>query len=1063
MATAIGLSMQLSASTSGLTSGLSDAERLIQKLGKGAESAAKYFDSFRNATTGELPAAMQEIVTSAGSITQQFRDGAVSSEEFTNTIKSLSEQAASVTAAFKEGASVTAQYATEEEKRAKSIERLGQLLDKGAISQETYDRAIADASGANAAAAKAEKERADAIARAAAITKANLSPQEKYDKEIQELQQHLDAGRISQETFNRAVTQAKSGLDSAAAAADKAGKATAETGLKFNELSGIFSALPGPIGNVAGRLSGFASAGEGLSKLFSGGGGLTGGLSSLASSVTALVNPFTLAVAGAAAFGAAAVAIANGLLDLADRVEKLGQQAQKLGTSFEFVQVLEEAANRSGSSIDAVGASFTKFLNKLDEAKGGGDKAVAAFERIGISAEELSSLSPEQIYQEVAAALTEIEDPAARAAAATDLLGKAGLELLPTFQAVAESRQDLERYFAVLSDVDKIRLDGFDSSVEKLGTATKGLGQSLLLPFVGLGDGIAKGSAEFVGGITAIVKPIGQILEPALTNIGRIFEVFLSGLGAIGRTIGAVLEPFGTVFQALGEAFAPVNEAFVEFATFVQDAGVKVTEFLVSFTPIGLIAENIDAITAAIEPFVTAFVDGIGYAIEVIERLGAIVSAAFQKVYDAVASYIGQTVEVVGGAVSAFLEFTGLGDVVTAAFNVIGQAFGTLWDTITGIISGIGGFIETVLSFAEDWLGITREVETPIEAEIQIDTTEPALAATKFYDEITKAVEKTKDLGTEGFDAALKYQQSLEDLAQLAAEGELSEEELKRAVAQTTAEFEKTVAPLEAAKKARDDAAKAAEDAAKRQIEADRKVADQLIESQRVDSEFGGNKERAKAAESLLVLEREIARVQQEQAAANAAGDKAAADAAAARLAALDQAQAATAETAEFGFNQADVDKAISKVQEDIKKSISEADIELAPDAAQNFFDTIKDLERQLDLKIIDPKQFEEASKAAQKTFDEAKKQAEKVRDLQLKYAEEAAKIQEERLAELGKVSQEQLKATDIRSSEGASEFLRLATGREDPAIEEYRKQLKKLDEIKKEIAKANQEAVEIL
>jgi hypothetical protein len=50
-----------------------------------------------------------------------------------------------------------------------------------------------------------------------------------------------------------------------------------------------------------------------------------------------------------------------------------------------------------------------------------------------------------------------------------------------------------------------------------------------------------------------------------------------------------------------------------------------------------------------------------------------------------------------------------------------------------------------------------------------------------------------------------------------------------------------------------------------------------------------------------------------------------------------------------------------------------------------------------------------------------------------------------------------------LRTSEGASELLRLASGREDPAIEEYRKQVKKLDEIKKEIAKIGQQPVEIL
>lgn len=1060
MATAIGLSMQLSASTSGLTSGLTEAEKLINKLGRGAESAAKYFDTFRDATTGELPAAMQEIVNRAGELTASFRAGATDSDTFAAGIKAIADEATRVTSAYQEGATLTEKYRTEEEKRAATLERLSQLLAQGAISEETFGRASADASGEKQAAAEAERELAKAKESAAAITKGAMTAQEKYDQEVQDLQKHLDAGRITQETFNRAVDKAKASLDNAAKATEKQADAAEKASLQLNELSGFFSLLPGPIGNVAGRISGFASTVSGVGKLLD---DPTAAISNLSNVFGLLTSPIGLAVAGLATFTAAAAAVTKGLLDLSDRVERLGQQADKIGASFEFIQVIEEAAQRAGSSVETVGASFRKFLPLLDEAKNGSEKAVAAFEKIGISAQELQSLSPEEAYQRVAAALVEIEDPAARAAAATDLLGKSALELIPTFKGIAEARQDLERYFAVLSDVDKVRLEGFDSSVEKLGTATKGLGQSLLLPFVGLGDGIAKGSAEFVGGITAIVKPIGQILEPALTNIGRFVEVFLSGIGAIGRTIGAVLAPFGEVFSAISAAVAPAYDAMVGFFTAIQDGAVAAVEAIMEFTLIGIIAENIDAIVAAIEPFVTAFVDGLGQAIEVVQRLGTIVYEAFSQAAEAVQNSIGRVVEVIASGVASFLEFTGLSSVVSGALSTIGSAFTGLWDTIKGIISGIGGFVESVLTFAEDWLGITREVETPVEAKIELDTTEPARAATEFYDEISKAVDKTKDLGGEGFDAALKYQTALEGIAEAAAENGYSQEETKRAVANATAEFERSVKSIEDAKKARDDAAKAAQDAANKQIEADRKVADQLIENQRIETEFGGSKERAKAAEDLLVVEREIARVQAAQAAANAAGDKAAADAAAARLAALDQAQAATAETAKFGFNQADVDEAISKVREDIEKSVSDADIELAPDAAQNFFDTIKDLERQLDLKIIDPKQFEEATKAAQKTFDEAKNQAEKVRDLQIKYAEEAAQIQEERLDELSRVSNERLAADDVRTGEGAATVLRLATGRQDPAIEEYQKQFKKLEEIRKEIAKAQQKPVEIL
>lgn len=100
-----------------------------------------------------------------------------------------------------------------------------------------------------------------------------------------------------------------------------------------------------------------------------------------------------------------------------------------------------------------------------------------------------------------------------------------------------------------------------------------------------------------------------------------------------------------------------------------------------------------------------------------------------------------------------------------------------------------------------------------------------------------------------------------------------------------------------------------------------------------------------------------------------------------------------------------------------------------------------------------------------------------KLAEANKKIAEEAAKVGEkmaekqadidaigaERVDALRGKSNEALKANDIRSSEGMSQFLALATGREDPAIEEYRKQTKKLDEIRAELRALQLEQVTIL
>jgi hypothetical protein len=106
----------------------------------------------------------------------------------------------------------------------------------------------------------------------------------------------------------------------------------------------------------------------------------------------------------------------------------------------------------------------------------------------------------------------------------------------------------------------------------------------------------------------------------------------------------------------------------------------------------------------------------------------------------------------------------------------------------------------------------------------------------------------------------------------------------------------------------------------------------------------------------------------------------------------------------------------------------------------------------------------------ARKRQEEAAKKADAIRSkadaIQVKIddrQQDVGDITAERAAALGGKSNEALKANDLRSGEGMAQFLALASGREDPAIAEYRKQTQKLDEIRGELRALQQEKVDIL
>lgn len=491
-------------------------------------------------------------------------------------LQRLGQETDKVTAIFDRFTGTSEAAARAQEQTAASLDQLVQARREGSITAqefaESFDR-IRDSA----------TQEAEALRRAAQITEQNLTPLERYDAALAELDAQFQAGRISQETYGRATEAAAKGLNDAERAARGLETATADidstaanTTLKFNELSGVFATLPGPLGDIAGRVSGLASAGEGLSRVFSG--GLAQGFSNIGTQLLSLVNPFTLAVAGIAAFGAAAAALVNGLSALDDRVESLGNTADKLGTSFEFVQVLDEAARRSGTSIETVSAAFGRLQKSITGVDEESKSAQAALASIGVTAEELRALGPEEQYLLIGERLSQIEDPAKRSATAIQLFGKSGADLLPFFENIAEAERDLQRFGATLTDLDRSRIDGLGDAFDDVFVSLRGLGQSVLLPFSGLVEGVAKAFSGLVNIVTSVAQVIGAVLGPVLDGIGAAFGLFGDAInGVVGfvrgffrstteassgaQRVGDTAKVAAKEVEALGKAFESSDKA----------------------------------------------------------------------------------------------------------------------------------------------------------------------------------------------------------------------------------------------------------------------------------------------------------------------------------------------------------------------------------------------------------------------------------------------------------------------------------------------------------------------
>lgn len=189
-------------------------------------------------------------------------------------------------------------------------------------------------------------------------------------------------------------------------------------------------------------------------------------------------------------------------------------------------------------------------------------------------------------------------------------------------------------------------------------------------------------------------------------------------------------------------------------------------------------------------------------------------------------------------------------------------------------------------------------------------------------------------------------------------------------------------------------------------------------------------------------------------------------------------ADAAAAESSAATKDTLDADLEIYNARRANEQAIADADKK----AAQERFDMEQKMfeaQRANEQAIADARRKEEKEKFdfEMQMYATQRENEQKLIEANQKRAEEAAKIDEkmaakqedinkvvaERQSALGGKSNEALKANDLRSGEGMAQFLALASGREDPAIAEYRKQTQKLDEIRGELRALQQEKVDIL
>ena len=265
---------------------------------------------------------------------------------------------------------------------------------------------------------------------------------------------------------------------------------------------------------------------------------------------------WSAAIVGASA--GVAVAVFKAGEKFAENTDRIDKMSQKLGLSRKGFQEWDFVLSQSGASIDSMKAGMVKLTNSVDELKQGTGAGAEAFERLGISAEELEGLSQEEVFEKTVKALQGVADAGERAAIGNDLLGKSAVEMAPLLNAGAGSLDDMKAQANDLGlilgddavDAGVKFTDTMDQIKRSIGAMSSGLMEQLMP--------ILQSFMEFVQDNMPMIKEVlTGVFDSLLPAIENLLPFFM-------QLVEELLPPLVELFTSLASNILPI---LIETAT----------------------------------------------------------------------------------------------------------------------------------------------------------------------------------------------------------------------------------------------------------------------------------------------------------------------------------------------------------------------------------------------------------------------------------------------------------------------------------------------------------------
>lgn len=435
--------------------------------------------------------------------------------------------------------------------------------------------------------------------------------------------------------------------------------------------------------------------------------GMAKGLKATAAVIGAAMTAATAAAVGT---GKAFINAANDVAAYGDNIDKM---SRKMGVSSTFFQEFDFIAQHAGTSMESLKTSMKTLANA---AVNGSD----AFEKLGISEQEVASLSQEDLFKRTIAALQGVEDTTTRTALASKLLGKGATELGALFDMSAEEtealRQQVHDLGGVMSEDAVQAAAKYQDEMQNMQTALTGVKNNIMSQFLPGISSVMTGLSKVFSGNGGVAE-VQQGLQSIITNITKMAPQFFQIATSL---INGILAGFAPMLpQLVSSIFGFIQTGLLTLVSLIPQLTPVITQglqgvatALMTCLPV-LIQALIDMVGQLVQWLasgdnVKTFVDGI---LQLVSTIAEGLADMLPVLLPAIVNIIGQIADSLTDPKNVKMIVTSalyiVGAVVVALVKALPEIGGVIVKLCTNIVGQLKDLGSTIISRIGPWFSQT--------------------------------------------------------------------------------------------------------------------------------------------------------------------------------------------------------------------------------------------------------------------------------------------------------------------------------------------------------------------